>query len=381
MTAKQFAWLWLLLALLPACTTPYLPELKGFEDLLVVDGSLTDAPGPYVVTLNISGGISNREYLPETGAKVYIKDKQGAVYQLLELRPGSYHSDSAAFRGEAGKSYQLQVYLADGRNYESPFTQIPVATEIDTINSEVAYRYYDELKQEIPGYQFYVNAKTAATSKAYYLWMMVGTYKYSADFTLDFVYNGVLRPFPDPYKYQICYRTYPVEEFTTGNTANLVEARIQRKPLFFLRGDDIKLLKRYSLLVRQLTVDEATQQYWESARQQSAAGTSLYNVQPYQLRGNVVNLANDQEIVLGYFLVAGEDQQRVFVDRPTEFPLLERPCALDYEGYGLIFDTEPAEWPIYVTQPNGGGRAVSGRGCINCEEKGGSIIPPEWWYE
>ena len=166
----------------------------------------------------------------------------------------------------------------------------------------------------------------------------------------------------------------------TANTQALSEARVVDKPLFFLRGDNKFLSYRYHLRTRQLSVSKSTYEFWEGVRQQSATTTSLYNVQPYLIRGNVRNVDDELEAVLGYFTVAGEAQHELYLGIPTEFDVNYGTCGLDYDGYRWIFGEPASEWPIWVTiGPEG--RAIAGEGCMDCREIGGATRPPVWWVE
>ncbi|MDP5168954.1 MAG: DUF4249 domain-containing protein [Bacteroidia bacterium] len=370
----------MMLWLLPSCTEPFSPKIDDAQHLVVVDGRLTNGPGPYVVKLALSANLTITNYDPISFAEVYIREEGGDRHLLEEVVAGEYHSDSASFRGEAGKSYRLEITLSNGKEYQSPYEFLRKGTKIDTVSVKPEIYYFDELQREIPGYQFYVSSEAADQGNDYFIWIMEGTYKYTADYPIYFVWRGFLADFPEPYAYYTCWRTYPVEEFVTANTTNLSEARVLDKPLFFLRGDDKKLSFRYSLLTRQLAVSKDAYEFWDGVRQQSASSTSLYNVQPYLLQGNMNNIEDSKEPVLGYFLVAGEEEQRIFVNKPTSFPVTYAQCGLDYDGYRWIFGEPSSSWPIYITIGDEG-RAISGAGCLDCQQIGGKLSPPDWWIE
>ena len=42
----------------------YWPELDKYEDVLVVDGMITNKPGPYTIRLSISAPIDSAEFIP-----------------------------------------------------------------------------------------------------------------------------------------------------------------------------------------------------------------------------------------------------------------------------------------------------------------------------
>ncbi len=380
MKAKHLPFWILVMLCLPTCTEPFFPELDEFDNLLVVDGTVTDGPGPYIVKLATSARLDITNYEPWSGADVAISVEGGPRYALSEVVAGEYHTDSLAFRGEVGKSYRVEVILPDGRQYESTYETLRENPGIDTVTAVPQTRYYDELQSEIPGYQFYVTSNAGNEGDHFYVWQMEGTYKYTSDYPIDFIYAGFLRVFDEPYKYFTCYNTYTVEEVSTADTRSLVEKRVIEKPLFFLRGDNKRLSYRYSLLTKQLTVSKEAYEFWDGVRKQSGSSTSLYNTQPYLIKGNVVNIDDDLEPVLGYFTVAGISEQRIYLNKPTTFDVTYATCGLDYDGYRWIFWEPASEWPIYI-HDGPEGRAISGDGCMDCREVGGSVDPPSWWFE
>ena len=46
--------LFLWLSLTPSCVEPFYPEIEAYENILVVDGSITDENRPYLVKLSRS---------------------------------------------------------------------------------------------------------------------------------------------------------------------------------------------------------------------------------------------------------------------------------------------------------------------------------------
>lgn len=380
MKAKLPPFAWLLPTLILSCTEPFFPELDNFDQLLVIEGTVTSAPGPYVVKLATSARLDITRYEAESGADVFIREEGGGLYPLTEIVAGEYQTDSASFTGLVGRNYRVEVMLEDGRTYRSTYETIREAVGIDTVTREVQVRYFDEIQEEIPGYQFFVSSESTGEEEQYLLWQMEGTYKYTADFPIAFVYSGFLMEFEEPYKYFTCWRSYPVQSIATANTSLLTEKKVVDKPLYFLRGDDKKLSFRYSLLTRQFTISREAFEFWEGVRKQSASTSSLFTTQPFLIKGNLSNVDDDQEPVLGYFMAAGVSEHRLYVNNPSEFEVTFGSCGLDYEAYQWIFGEPASQWPIYVAEgPEG--RAVSGEGCMDCREIGGSVTPPDWWIE
>ena len=107
--------------LLPACQEEYIAELDNVEPLLVVDGLITDNPGPHQVRLSLSNRFQDEAGLtPVSNAVLYIESDDGLRTELQAdpLVPGTYLTP-ADFRGVAGKSYTLHIETPDGEVYRS----------------------------------------------------------------------------------------------------------------------------------------------------------------------------------------------------------------------------------------------------------------------
>jgi len=132
-----------------------------------------------------------------------------------------------------------------------------------------------------------------------------------------------------------------------------------------------------------MTLSSEAYNYWNALSKQSENQESLYTTQPYQIQGNVQNIHNPDEPVLGYFLVAGVSEQRIFVGRP---PLVFHysVCVLDesdYEAMGTLKYTNEKSWPLYVTMGLSYALALPNQKCIDCRLNGGTIVKPDFWED
>lgn len=363
-----------------SCVEEFQPELDEFENLLVIDGGITNEEGPYTIKLSNSSGLDIINVEPVTGAEVVIFEQNGIAETLTETEAGVYQTAIGGIQGTPGRKYRLQVKV-NGNTYESDYELLKTPTTIESVEPVVEHKAFPDAPEVVPGYQFYVNSGASPYPEDYYLWTQEGTYKYKSNLLIYYVYEGVLRDFEDPDSLKTCYRTYRVGEVFTTNTENLTTPIVVDQPLHFLAAVDRKLTHRYTMLTKQYSISKEAYQFWHSIEQQTANLGSLYAAQPYQIRGNLKNVNDPDEPVLGYFLVAGVSENRVFVDPVPGVDIFFEDCALDYLAYGLIFFTGPSEWPIYVTQGEGGGRALSTPGCMDCRVLGGVLDPPDFWIE
>ncbi len=368
-----------ILLLIHSCVDPFRPDLEESENVLVVDGLISNMPGPYTVKLNFSSDVYEPIEKAISGAKVTIIEEGGEEEILTEVGSGIYQTAVGGIQGSIGKNYQLKIETATGKTYESVFQKLKAPIEIESIEPVVETRFYQEEEvPEVPGYQFYLNTVNSENEADYLVWFQEGTFKYNADYPLSFLYSGSFMEVASPFEFMTCYSTYNIKEVYTYSTANLASKKIENLPLTFLRADGVPLRIRYSLLVKQYSIDKAAYNFWNSIESQIETIGSLYSAQPFQIRGNISNVTDPDETVLGYFTVAGESQKRIFVDSPPDISFDFPKCFLDAEAFGYtIALTE--NWPVKVYQDVDGGFYAPDPGCIDCRERGGVLEAPDFW--
>lgn len=383
---KTFLYVSLLIFLsLTSCIDEYWPEISKYENRLVVDGGITDKPGPYTIRLSISSTVDNPTFIPYSNCEVIISDEEGTSEILLETEAGIYKTKENGIQGEAGKKYKLTIKTPDEKFYESDFEKLIAAEKIESVYGEIESRQDENYPYDLEGYQFYVNTETASNDSSYFLWRLEATYHYQSDYTIRWIYDGELNWFYGPDSLYNCYRTYYINNFYLMSTENLTTPKIESYALNYVNTETRQLSVKYSLLVKQYTLNRKAFLFWDVLREQNSSPSSLFTTQPYQLEGNVYNVDNPEEPVLGYFLVAGLDEKRIFVDRPkhpVEFHYSV--CTLsdrDFEAYAERMWADPVLYPLYAIETNGGRRAIPAKGCTDCREHGGTITKPDFWED
>ena len=134
--------IFLLFLIFDACIEPFNIQLKDSQQTLVVEGMITDQPGPYTVKLFQS--LALEEQLNTTnwvqGAAISIYDDQGVVEALHEVTPGNYQTTT--IQGTVGRTYHIRITLADGLEYESvPEILLPVG-DLKSANQIVVDKFF-----------------------------------------------------------------------------------------------------------------------------------------------------------------------------------------------------------------------------------------------
>jgi hypothetical protein len=375
-----------LLVLVFSCVEKYWPELDSkYEDILVVEGMITNEPGPYYIKLSLATSVENPELITLRGCHVKILDDAGNSENLSEISPGTYSTSATGIQGVVGRKYKIQILGPQGKNYQSEFEELKNPVGIDSVYTAFETRDNPEGQYQTEGYQFYLNTALAATDSNFFMWRMDRTYEYEADFKIRYIYEGDLRWLANADSLQTCWRTDNIRQIFTYNTLGLSQPVVKNYPLNFVNTDNRELSVRYSLLVKQLTISEKAYTFWNSIKEQNSDLDNLYSRQPYQVKGNVSNDQAPDETVLGYFLVAGISSKRIFVDRPMPpvhfyYEVCEL-TELDFNNVADIYHSTPAEWPIFLTTGNEGGMALPSQDCMDCRLAGGTIEKPDFWID
>jgi len=369
-----------------ACEERYWPAIDSrYDNVLVVDGMITSAPGPYTVKLSLSTPVNDYEINPISGYQLIVSDDAGNTESLTETETGEYITASNGIQGIPGRSYQLTIHSPNGKTYQSDFEKLNNPVGIDSVYTKLEYHNDPNYSYDISGYQFYITTEPNEADSAYYYWKLTSTYQYQADFIIRWIYDGTLRPFTNSDSLRTCWNTVRVKDIFIYSTEGLSGSFLHEFPLHYVSTETRELSIRYSLLIEQMTVSEAAYKFWNSIREQNSDIGELYTKQPYQIRGNLYNPDNPDELVLGYFMVAGTDMKRIFVNRPDPPVQMRYPictlCEADYLNFGTIFLTKEDEWPVYATFDNNGSNALPGQECMDCTLSDGTIKKPEFWED
>ena len=138
-----------------SCIDEYWPDITSNQNLLVVDGTITNGQGPFTVKLSLSSGADIPKYNPLPGCEVSILDNIGSEYVLSETENGVYKT-SAIAEGIIGRSYKIKINSPDGKKYESVFDELKAPVLIDTVVGEVEEKLDPGYDYPLNGYQFYI---------------------------------------------------------------------------------------------------------------------------------------------------------------------------------------------------------------------------------
>ena len=132
------------------CVERFIPDIKDSQQqFLVVDGLITDQPGPYYVNITLSSSLDG-DNTDVSGVSVSIETDTGESENLNEISPGRYATSS--IQGVVGNSYRLNLVYQDTQ-FQSTWETILSATEIDSVFFEEQERETTDREIEVAGLQ------------------------------------------------------------------------------------------------------------------------------------------------------------------------------------------------------------------------------------
>ena len=123
MPANRSFIIFLLLLLIQACIVPYEPEINETQEVMVIDGVITNRPGLHKVRVSKSTPYSDPQFMPVSGCVVSVTDDQGNMefYSESWLEAGVYEAWlDEPFLG-VGKAYSVRVVAPSNREYVSDY--------------------------------------------------------------------------------------------------------------------------------------------------------------------------------------------------------------------------------------------------------------------
>ena len=343
----------LLYGWLIGCISPFQPERKSLEGkTLIVDGYITDQPGPHQVNLSYTADFTfDALNLVVMGASVAVIDDLGNRQNFNEIGRGIYRTP-ASFRGQPGRTYKLTIALPDGRRYESKPEKIKPAPAIDRI-----YDVYDERPVDgfvaDKGFSVYLDTKDPATTGDYYRWVWTH-FEPLAYCNIVRINSGGSSA---EYGVYCCQDCWDIVRCANADCINVTsDEQVNGKAIsrqFLLRAP-YTAQSGYYVELEQLSISREAYLYYKTIEALTKSNGGIFDSAPAPLSGNIVSVSNPGEKVIGFFSASGSQKVPYTVDRS--------------KGVGT---------PNFIQKPP----PVPGvPPCINCEESDyRTRIKPRWW--
>lgn len=286
---------------------------------LAVDGMVTDSLQDQRISVYYSAVLgfgSDNVKDPVTGATVRVVDGDGNAWDFEESQPGLY---VRRFRGIPGQSYLLELRLPDGKDIRSRPARLPASPRLEAPTLQVTQSLsVSSTGRSIYEYKLSVGMNTDVgdlPEKPYLRWRATGEYEFGED------YPGIMDR-------KICYIPHNIDfnKIKVFDTHTLADGRLFDEPFLQLKYD-YRFAFQYCLSLYQFAISEAEYRYWEQVRDIVNIDGSLFDPPPGTVTGNLYNPADPNEVVLGYFSVAGVRFRREFLNAVTVGTPIQPRCS------------------------------------------------------
>lgn len=334
MVLRKLFWI-VFFGLLAGCIDPIDFDAVSSDLQLVVEGSITNEPGPYTVTLFRTRALkADLDFrLPVPGASIQIMSDAGEEETLVDKGGGIYTTTS--IQGVVGRSYSIRIQTDKGRTYESEPELIKAPGQIDSLwfEYEQRRRKVDDMEINDDRLNVYLNSTMAEQEVNHIRWRVVGTYEIHTTPELRTKANPNEPPpirIPDPplcsgYVYRnlelvkaanctccVCWvSNYEPLPLVSDN--EFIEGReFRRKAVAAVPIEGKYFVDKYHVSVSQMSMNKGAFEYFRLIKAQKENATSLFQPVSGKLRGNITRTDGDEE-VQGLFWAAGVSHVGVFI--------------------------------------------------------------------
>jgi hypothetical protein len=363
---------WLILfPVLWACVDPIKFEIPLTPSQIIVEGMISDGPGPYTVKISRALSLSTDSVArsPVPNAKVKLYDDEGNVENLIEADSGIYLT-GGLIRGRAGHAYHIQLETPEGNIFKSEPDSIQPVGQVQDIRYEYEARTTEKSFGNVSADVFNIFIDSYAGDKAekYIRWRYTGTYKVITNPEQHWIW-ALGFPLKDPYPCS----GFVVEPSAPGGGGSLVQKTectcctcwvnvYEEKPQLadgeLIVNNQFKNVKiaeapissatfteKFMVTVEQMSLSRRAYDFFKLIRVQKEGATSLFQPPSGEIKGNITAV-NSSQSVIGLFYATSITSKTVFIERSaipyllTPTPLIMFPCTF-YPNSSI---TKPPQW-------------------------------------
>jgi len=384
MRKRQIILLMAILAM--ACKKPYNPTvINSPKSYLIVEGTIN---GNDTTTIKVSRSVnlSSKTTDNPIDASVSIESDNGDNYALYRYAPGVYKLKSIELNH--AHKYRLHIVTPDNNNeYRSDYVEVKDAPPIDSLGFSISAK----------GIQIYANTHDPANNTKYYRYNYVETWKFHSLYYSDWVSDGTnIVPRTPAQQVYYCYANNISNPIILASSARLSQDIIFRIPIVAIEATSEKLNIKYSILLRQYALTADAFKFWEMLKKNTEQLGSIFDAQPTELAGNIHNVKDNSDVVIGYISAGSIAVKRIFIDNrqlPGNFyATYPYSCQLDSLWYQnphtltgtndvknvLVPGIQLAVSAFYKGASSPVGFVGAGAGCVDCTLRGTTKQPDFW---
>lgn len=367
----------ILFLVISSCISPFEPNIEKYEEVLVVDGGISNIPGSVYVKLSKTSVYTDRREKLLNSAKITLIDDLGNMYDLENTSVGYYTLPDSTFSGQIGRSYKIHVETIDGIICESEFEPINDPIPLDSIR----YSFKSGSNDVEMGVQISVDVNNRNNANSNFYWEYNETWKYEVPYVSNLEPNS-----------SVCYKSVKPPHFIIASTKNLSQNSFSDYPIYFINNTTNRLFIKYSVIITQHTITDRNYLYYQNLIEVNESNGSLFDKTPVTLTGNMRNLSDPEQPILGNFQVSGAVTKRIFISNneikdymvvPSGFSNCSDILAGQISQAFLVDSLLKAGWIIMDADYNRTKQDTmlwmsNSRGCYDCKTAGTNIKPDFW---
>jgi hypothetical protein len=377
---KAIGFVFVLLATLLGCRTPYEPEVPATElRVLVVEGYLDTEGLKSELKLSRTAPLgASSAFIPELRAKVLLKSASGQVFPLTETGLGTYIFERNI---DEKQSYLLEIELSSGERYVSEGLQPIVTPEIIDAG----------FKRDEEGVEVFVSTQGNANADDF-LWTFEETWIFRPRIRTAYIYVPEIKNVRDQKEAEqtsLCFKTEPSPGILLETSSRFKDQVVFQKTITEIPTDDERIMERYSILVSQKGLASKDVPFWEILKKNTEDIGSIFSPLPSLIGGNIKSLDAAKSPVIGQVSLGVIRQKRIYINQVQVSPWNyldpkfndcvigeEVVLAKDYQtifGNGAVVPARP-----FMVGTSIVGYYPSSRRCTDCSLYASKLKPIFW---
>ncbi len=358
--------------LLCSCVTPYEVNTIFFEQM-VVEGMITDQPGPYLVKISKTVPLNEQFYKTSlvSHASVIIRDDLGNSESLIEKSSGNYYTQT--FQGLIGRSYSITITTSEGAIYQSkPEKLLPVG-DFTNLRYEFVQNEEPNANRQITstnGFKIYLDSDVLPEQEGRVWWRLNGTFEiftYPSLRTKQVERGRSIVTVPDPPPcsgyivvgsriYWVpgssctcctCWVTQHNQVPIISDPKLINNGKMNNLNVGFVEANIRTFYDKYYLEVEQLSVSQTVYDFWKIVKVQKKNSSDFFQTPPPRTTSNIVVTTPNSLSVIGYFAACSSKKHMLVMNRsdvPYVVQSIDTMKVNCLDAYKLSSNTKPPFW-------------------------------------
>jgi hypothetical protein len=353
-----------------------------FTPKMVIAGTINSYDEEQEIVISESSVPEDPKFLPLSGCYVRLEDDKGTDLRFYEsANAGHYRGIIKSSFLIPGYRYRLLVSTPKGKQYTSKYEELLPCPPVDSVYYVLESKPTTDRLVNEDGLQFYLDFKANENYGHYYRWRIEETYEYHSTWPITRYIDqyGEHRLRRADYTFFRCYKTDELRDIFTLSTLGLTQNSFKKYALHFVNDHTQRLMYKYSLLVKQYSLTESAYNYWNNLRKNNKEATDIFGKQPAILKGNMYNVNDSSEVVLGYFGVSTVTTKRILFSTASELAFNEVSFCHVTKPEGPLPDERPLYWAQSVDENGMPFWGYADSECFICTLLGGTTEKPPYW--